>query len=119
MKKTLLIVLCLQAFMMQAVAQRLTLGPLFTDHAILQQGQSVPVWGTAAPRAKVTVMFGKDKVKAVADVEGRWKTVLPAQQATFEGRTLTVKAGKEQVVFNDVVVGEVWVAAGQSTWSTP
>ena len=59
-------------------------------------------------------MFGKAKAKTVANVEGRWKVVLPAQQATFEGRTLTVKAGKEQIVLNDVVVGEVWVAAGQS-----
>ena len=115
MKKLIsIVVFCFCTSLAGAQEKGLTLGPLFTDHAILQQGQSVPVWGTAAPKAKVTVTFGKAKVKAVADSEGRWKVVLPAQTATFEGRTLTVKAGKEQIVLNDIVVGEVWVAAGQS-----
>lgn len=36
----------------------LTLAPLFTDHAILQQGQSIPVWGMAAPKVNVTVTYG-------------------------------------------------------------
>ena len=116
MKKTLLFVSFLQVFLMHAGAQEqsLTLGPLFTDHSILQQQQPVPVWGTAAPKAKVIVTFGKTKAKAKADDEGNWKAMLPAQTATFEGKQFVVKAGKEQITLNDVVVGEVWVAAGQS-----
>ena len=109
-----LFTLCFCILFAGAQEKGLTLGPLFTDHAILQQGQSVPVWGTAAPKTKVIVTFGKAKAKAVADAEGRWQAVLPAQTATFEGKPLVVKAGKEQMVLNDVVVGEVWVAAGQS-----
>ena len=74
----------------------------------------MPVWGTATPKAKVTVTFGKAKATSVADAEGNWKAMLPAQTATFEGKPLVVKAGKEQITLSDVVVGEVWVAAGQS-----
>ena len=107
------IVLCLTTLMAGA-QNSLTLGPPFTDHAILQQGQSIPVWGKARKGATVTVIFGKAKAKAKADNEGNWKALLPAQTATFEGRQLTVKAGKEQITLNGVVVGEVWVAAGQS-----
>ncbi len=99
---------------MQSMAQGLTLGPLFTDNMILQQGQPLPIWGKATPKAKVTVTFGKAKARATADGNGLWQTVLPAQTASFNGRMLTVKAGKEQITLNDVVVGEVWVAAGQS-----
>lgn len=106
--------LCFCILLAEAQEKGLTLGPMFTDHVILQQGQSVPVWGTAAPKANVTVTFGKVKVKAKADADGNWKTVLPAQTATFEGKPLVVKAGKEQILLSDVVVGEVWVAAGQS-----
>lgn len=102
------------ACLLQSFAGGLTLGPLFTDHMILQQQQSIPVWGTAQPGTKVTVTFGKVKSKAVTDADGKWNVVLPAQQATFEGKSLTVKAGKEHITLNDVVVGEVWVAAGQS-----
>ena len=106
--------LCFCILFAGAQEKGLTLGPLFTDHAILQQGKSVPVWGMATPKTKVTVMFGKAKAKAVANAEGRWQAVLPAQMATFEGKPLVVKAGKEQITLKDVVVGEVWVAAGQS-----
>lgn len=109
-----MIVLCLLTLQAGAQEKSLTLGPLFTDHAILQQGQSLPVWGTATPKAKISVTFGKVKVKTVADVDGNWKALLPAQTATFEGKQLIVKAGKEQITLNDIVVGEVWVAAGQS-----
>lgn len=115
MKKLISIVLvCFCTLWAGAQEKILTLGPLFTDHAILQQGQSVPVWGTAAPKMNVTVKFGKVKVKAKADGEGNWKVKLPPQTATFEGKPLVVKAGKEQITLNDIVVGEVWVAAGQS-----
>ena len=109
-----MIVLSLLTLQAGAHEKGLTLGSLFTDHAILQQGQPIPVWGMAAPKANVTVTFGKVKAKAKADAEGNWKVMLPAQTATFEGKQLVVKAGKEQITLNDIVVGEVWVAAGQS-----
>ena len=108
------IAFCLCTLLAGAQEQGLTVGPLFTDHAILQQGQQIPVWGKARKGATVTVTFGKAKAKAKADAEGNWKVMLPAQTATFEGKQLVVKAGKEQITLNDVVVGEVWVAAGQS-----
>lgn len=108
------IAFCLCTLLAGAQEQGLTVGPLFTDHAILQQGQQIPVWGKARKGATVTVTFGKAKAKAKADAEGNWKVILPAQTATFEGKQLVVKAGKEQITLNDVVVGEVWVAAGQS-----
>lgn len=109
-----LLLLIAYIFGVKAEEKQLTVGPLFTDHAILQQGQTVPVWGKARKGVTVTVTFGKAKAKAKADGDGNWKVMLPAQTATFEGKTLTIKAGKEQITLNDIVVGEVWVAAGQS-----
>ena len=109
-----LLLLIAYIFGVKAEEKQLTVGPLFTDHAILQQGQTVPVWGKARKGVTVTVTFGKAKAKAKADGDGNWKVMLPAQTATFEGKQLVVKAGKEQITLNDIVVGEVWVAAGQS-----
>lgn len=94
--------------------RNLTVGPMFTDHAILQQGQPIPIWGKARKGATVTVKFGKVKTKTKADSKGNWKIMLPAQQASFNGQTLTVCSGKDLITLNDVVVGEIWVAAGQS-----
>ena len=108
MKKLILaITICFITLLTGAQEKALTLGPLFTDHAILQQQQAIPIWGKAAPKAKVMVTFGKTKAKAVADADGKWRTILPAQTATFEGKQLVVKAGKEQITLNDIVVGEV------------
>ena len=114
MKRLFYILGLLPLITIQVVAQSLTLGPIFSDNMILQQGQPLPVWGKAAPKTKVTVTFGKFKAKAVADGKGHWQAMLPSQKASFEGCVFTVKAGKQQLTLDNVVVGEVWVAAGQS-----
>ena len=114
MKRQIAFWLILHASFVVLQAQELTLGPLFTDHMVLQQGQPLPVWGTAPAGRKVSVTFGKTTMKATADKEGKWQVTLPRQAATFEGKPLAVSAGKEKLQLHDVVVGEVWVAAGQS-----
>jgi sialate O-acetylesterase len=45
---------------------------LFSDHAVLQSGVSVPVWGTASPGEQVTVSLGDQKQTAAADADGKW-----------------------------------------------
>lgn len=89
-----------------------TLNPLFQDHAVLQQGVAVPVWGMADPGEKVTVEFAGQSVATVAAGDGKWLVRL-APLTTGEPRTLTV-TGKNQIVLTDILVGEVWIASGQS-----
>ena len=85
---------------------------LFTDHMVLQQGRPVHVWGKADPREKVAVDFAGHTATATTDANGRWTLFLPALTAGGPF-TLTV-SGQKQVVIKDVMVGEVWVASGQS-----
>ncbi len=109
------ILLILIAFMpLRSIAQSLSPAPMFSDHMILQQGAEIPVYGKAAPNAKVIVTFNKKSVKTTADSNGEWQVFLPKQKATFEPKTLTIASGKATITYNDVVVGEVWVAGGQS-----
>jgi sialate O-acetylesterase len=84
---------------------------LFSDGAVLQQGVKVPVWGTAADGEKVTVTFQGQSVTATAK-DGRWRAELAPLKAggPFE---LTI-AGENTVKVNNVLVGEVWIASGQS-----
>lgn len=88
------------------------LNPLFQDHAVLQQGIPVPVWGTADPGEKVTVEFAGQSVATVAAGNGKWLIRL-APLSTGEPRSLTV-TGKNKIVVTDLLVGEVWIASGQS-----
>ena len=91
-----------------------TLPKLLSDGMILQQQSGAPIWGTAEPNQKVTVTFQGQELSAVADGEGAWKVVLNDLEASSEPGKLTVQAGGESKVIQDVLVGEVWLASGQS-----
>lgn len=89
------------------------LNGLFSDGAVLQRGQPVPVWGTAAPGEAVAVAFAGQTKPATADADGRWRVALEPLAASRESRTLVVR-GTNIVEVRDVLVGEVWLLSGQS-----
>ena len=91
----------------------LRLAAVFSDHMILQREVSVPVWGWAAVGEQVTVEFAGQKKTAVADAGGKWLVKLDAMPASAEPRTLTV-TGSRVLTRSDVLVGDVWLASGQS-----
>jgi sialate O-acetylesterase len=86
--------------------------PLFSEHAVLQQGAPVPVWGTADPGEAVTVEIAGQTATAKAGADGKWLVRLPPLKAGGPF-TLTI-SGTNKIVLGDVLVGEVWVAGGQS-----
>ena len=94
-------------------AAELRLARIFGDGMVLQRNKPVVVWGWATPRERVTVTFHGHSAAAVAAADGTWKASLPAERAggPFE---LTVRAGDGQIELHDVLVGDVWVASGQS-----
>lgn len=86
----------------------------FSDGMVLQRDGSAKVWGWEAEGAEVTVIFGKEKETAKANAEGRWEVTFQGLKATGEGAALTVSSGEQTKVIRDVLVGEVWIASGQS-----
>lgn len=84
---------------------------LFSDNAVLQQGITVPVWGTADDGEQVTVTFGKQKVSTVAK-DGKWMVCLKPLKAGGPF-TMTI-SGENTIELQNILVGEVWVASGQS-----
>ncbi len=89
-----------------------TPNPLFAHHAVLQQRMPVPVWGTADPGEAVTVQIAGQKVSTTAGPDGKWLVRLAPLKAGGP-LTLTI-SGQNQIVLRDILVGEVWVAGGQS-----
>lgn len=102
-------------FVFQGAFGELELARPFGSHMVLPREKPVPVWGTAAPGAEVTVKFGGAEVSDKTDPSGNWRVVLPAMEASIKGRTLLVftSAGSVQECV-DVLVGEVWLCSGQS-----
>ena len=88
----------------------------FQDHAVLQQGRAVPVWGMAVAGEKITVTYSGTSSRTatvVTGADGHWRVDLPAIPASAQPATLTF-AGKNTVKLTDILVGEVWLASGQS-----
>lgn len=93
----------------------LSLASPFTDHAVLQRNQGVPVWGASDAGAEVRVEFAGQSVTGVADEAGAWQVKLEPLEGSSEGRLLTAKSSTgDRVDLKDVVVGEVWLCSGQS-----
>jgi len=89
-----------------------TLPRLFGDHLVLQRDTPLPVWGWAEPGERVTVSLAGAEASVIAREDSRWSVELPAMEAGGPHR-LVVKARNELVV-DDLLVGEVWLCSGQS-----
>lgn len=85
---------------------------LFTDHMVLQRDQANPVWGSADAGEKVTVVLGTQQKTATADTHGHWRATLDPMPAGGPHRI--VIEGKNRIVIQDILFGEVWVCSGQS-----
>jgi len=95
-----------------ALQAAVALASPFTDHAVLQRGQPIPVWGTADAGEKVTVSFDGQTKMVAAGADGKWLIKLDSHTAGGP-YDLTV-AGTNTIKLSDILVGEVWVCSGQS-----
>jgi sialate O-acetylesterase len=104
------------SFPLPPVSGEITMPDIFGDHMVLQQGTKLPVWGFAAPSEKVTVSFASQTATTTADREGNWRVDLapvPLNGAGAAPQTMTI-AGSNTITLQDVLVGDVWIASGQS-----
>ena len=110
--RLLFLVLCI-TFSLRAAAQTLRISPLFSDHVVLQQGHDLPVWGKAKPGSLVSVQLAGTKQTVVADRSGKWMVKFPSMN--YGGPyTLRIVSEIDSIQVNDVMIGEVWLASGQS-----
>lgn len=85
---------------------------LFGHHMVLQRDKPIKVWGWASPGEAVAVRLNEQEVKTTANANGEWELELKEEKAGGP-YTLTVM-GNNELVLNDVLIGEVWVCSGQS-----
>ena len=113
MRHALLAALAIWSCGLVAARADVSLNNMFGDHMVLQQGIKNKVWGKADPGETVTVTLGSQTHSTTAGTDGTWHVLLDPVMEYGGPHTLTVK-GKNTVTFNDVLIGEVWVCAGQS-----
>lgn len=90
--------------------------PLFSDGAVLQRGEIVPVWGTANEGEQITVTIQGKTAVGICQA-GRWRVELPPLEAG--GPCEMTIAGKNPIASRRVWIGEVWVCSGQSNMDLP
>ena len=89
----------------------------FSDHMVLQREKPIAVWGRALAGQKVRVTFGEQVKDAIADRNRQWRVSLDPVPASADPRKLVAEPigdSAERLVIDDVLVGEVWLASGQS-----
>jgi sialate O-acetylesterase len=105
----LLVMLCSVA----PVQGKVVPAPIFSDNAILQRDKPISVWGTADAGEKVTVSFSGQSVTTVANASGKWRVQLAALPANSTPGNMVIQ-GVSTITLTNILVGEVWIAAGQS-----
>ena len=92
----------------------LSLPHFFSDHMILQREKPAAIWGKASPKTEVKVTFKGKTVVATSDEQGAWRVQIETGAADAKGSIVSIRSGTEKVDIQDVLVGEVWLASGQS-----
>ena len=106
---TVLVVLTLCSF----VRANVTVPDVLSSGMVLQRHQKIPIWGKAEPGEAITVKIGKQSKQTTADKDGKWMVYLSSLRANATSATMTIE-GKNKIELNDILIGEVWLVAGQS-----
>ncbi len=109
--RLLLLVLALASFASPSIAE-VRLPAIISDHMVLQNGVSAPIWGWASPDEMVTVRIGGQSIETKAGADGKWRANLAALPPG--GPHILTIGGTNQIEIKDVLVGEVWLGSGQS-----
>jgi len=113
-----------------SISAQVTLPRIISSHMVMQRDLPVHVWGMAAPGQRVTVSFRGESRSVSADAIGHWSaylkpgdaggpfslTVTPGQGAT---QSAAQDSNQPPITLEDIMVGDVWVASGQSNMEFP
>lgn len=91
----------------------------FSDHMILQQNDSVKIWGKdiANKKIKIKTSWG-EKETTMSNKKGHWMLKIKTPKASYKEYFLTVQ-GSSKVMIKNILIGEVWFASGQSNMEMP
>ena len=92
----------------------LRLANIFSEGMVLQHGKPINIWGYSSAGDQITVSLLGQTSSTIADENGRWIATLPALPVTGTPQTLTVSGPVNTLYVGNILIGDVWVASGQS-----
>ena len=97
---------------------KVALARVFGDNMVLQADRPIEIWGSATPNESIAVTLGQARRRTVADTQGQWSVRFPPLAASYVATKIQVQ-GNDSIHLQNVLVGEVWLAAGQSNMAWP
>jgi sialate O-acetylesterase len=105
------------------VSDKFLLGSTLQSNMVIQRDKPLVIWGNvpaAGLAIAVTVSWNNTTFNTTAGSSGSWRVIVPASAANSNPQTITVKANKfDPVVLTNVLIGDVWICAGQSNMVMP
>ena len=90
---------------------------ILSGHAVLQRDQPIHVWGWSDPDEAISTSLNGVTAATTGDRFGHWSVYLPPQSA---GGPFTLTAtGRNKIMLDDILIGDVWFASGQSNMEMP
>ena len=119
MKRLLILITTFVCVIFSAQA-KVVLPKVLGSNIVLQQQSEVNLWGKAKPKAKITVNVSWNDVvyQSVADKRGEWSVKIATPAASFDRHSITISDG-EAVCLENILIGDVWICAGQSNMEMP
>jgi sialate O-acetylesterase len=113
LKTMRLTILILLFFTLNLSAQDLKLAEIFTNHAVLQRGKMLKVWGWAAPNASIFLTLDEYRFRGIANGDGEWEITLAKFKAGGP-HEMIVTDRISNITLEDLYFGDVWICSGQS-----
>jgi sialate O-acetylesterase len=100
---------------------KLALSSVCSDGMVLQQNTEARIWGTSDAGVQVTVTpsWNGKAYRCNAGSDGRWSVKVETPAGSYKAYSISVKGDGTVLKINDVLVGEVWLASGQSNMQMP
>lgn len=93
---------------------------IISDNMILQQNTTVRIWGKAKPGMNVNIKadWNNANVTVNAGVDSCWETTIQTIEAGGP-YSIVISSDNETKKINNILLGEVWICAGQSNITMP
>ncbi len=88
--------------------------PVFQDSMVLQRDAPVTIWGRAKPKSPVSISWQGEEKKVTTNAQGEWTVSFAPLAAKTSPSTLTATDKEGSVTLKDILIGDVWLASGQS-----
>jgi sialate O-acetylesterase len=111
--KILVIISCI-CLAVNSLNAQLRMGKMFNNNMVLQREKPIHIFGKGIPTEGVTISFLNKIITVTIKTDSTWEVYFEPQKATKNGQKLTIQSGAETIILDNILVGDVWLCAGQS-----